>query len=442
MSRRGAAAAPSPGIWRSGIRIPLIALLIACGEAPREPFVPRLVLLFAPCTVSRTFLAPYDAQVRFTPHLARFAENAITFERHRTEAGSSGTAYAALFSGSQADRHGVFQHPGALPEDIALLAEAYAEHGYETFFWSGHGMTSSGLRYDQGVPAENVFDRRLTVRDRRFEKLLKRLRADPTHRAFVMTTFTVTHSPYRDDFVERFLRDHPDQALDLPESELKRLIRLHQNDYIALAYNHEASVERLGLDPQAVARLGRVIELLYKANLARLDQIFGGILAAVDARSLRDESLIVFTAGHGEVLSRKNALFRWTHSSSLAPEVLDIPLLISSADPDLRPGRYAGVTRSIDVFPTLLGLSGLPVPGGDAIEGIDLAPALRGRAPAPDLLAYSHTAVIPRVVFEKMSESLARYKSRLVASAIARDGDRHLPRPEEEKALRALGYIR
>lgn len=86
----------------------------------------------------------------------------------------------------------------------------------------------------------------------------------------------------------------------------------------------------------------------------------------------------------------------------LAPEVLGVPLIIRTSSESLEPGRYEKVTRSIDVFPTMLGLSGLSVPDGRPIQGIDLSPVLMGRRAAPDLLAYSHTTVLPRSVFKQM----------------------------------------
>jgi arylsulfatase A-like enzyme len=67
-----------------------------------------------------------------------------------------------------------------------------------------------------------------------------------------------------------------------------------------------------------------------------------------------------------------------------------VPLILSA--PDLPAGRFTGVTRSIDVFPTLAALSGIPLPP-DATMGVDLSAALRGAAPAPELLAFSHTGL-------------------------------------------------
>jgi arylsulfatase A-like enzyme len=101
--------------------------------------------------------------------------------------------------------------------------------------------------------------------------------------------------------------------------------------------------------------------------------------------------------------------FKWSHSADLNPEVLSVPLLISTPDPRLRPGAYEGVTRSIDVAPTMLGLSGIEVPKG-RFAGQDLSPVLTGAAEPPELLAYSHTQMLPQSVFKQMQSEETRAK--------------------------------
>jgi arylsulfatase A-like enzyme len=133
-----------------------------------------------------------------------------------------------------------------------------------------------------------------------------------------------------------------------------------------------------------------------------LDQVFGALLAEIDARGFRDQSLIAFTADHGEVMYRENAPFKWSHGLQLAPEALNVPLIVAA--PDLPAGSYSGVTRSIDVFPTLAGLAGVPIAPKRGVQGVDLSPVLRGRAPPLELLGPSHTAVLASSVFKQMYE--------------------------------------
>jgi arylsulfatase A-like enzyme len=397
-------AAPSRACGSLGAPVALLIVLVAvsagCGGNLPGSQPPRLVVLYAPCTVSKTFLSPYAEDVAFTPHLADFAAQSVTFDAHRTEAGSSGIAYASIFTGSQADRHGVVQHPAALRIEAYLIAEAFAEQGYETWYWNGQRMASLRLGYGQGVPPEHAFRRGLRGGDPRFDALLAGLAADPTRRAFVMTNFSATHGPYSSKAVEKFLERFPEEAPSVEESDRARLIGLYQRNTLALEYNFQPTLERIGVGPHEVRALADSVELAYKSNIWRLDALFGEVIAAIDGRGLRDESLVVFTADHGEVLYRDQELFKFTHSSSLAPEVIDVPLLVRS--PRLRPGRYEGVTRSIDVFPTMLGLSGSTSPDGRGIDGVDLTDVLVSGADALDLSAYSHTSVIPEAVERRM----------------------------------------
>ena len=133
-----------------------------------------------------------------------------------------------------------------------------------------------------------------------------------------------------------------------------------------------------------------------------LDRVFGALLAEIDSRGFRDQSLIAFTADHGEVMYRENAPFKWSHGLQLAPEALNVPLILAA--PDLPAGTYSGVTRSIDVFPTLAGLAGVPIAPNRGVQGVDLSPALHGRARPPELLGSSHTAVLAPSVFKQMYE--------------------------------------
>ena len=62
-----------------------------------------------------------------------------------------------------------------------------------------------------------------------------------------------------------------------------------------------------------------------------------------------------------EVLDRENALFKWTHGLQLVPEVLGVLFILYAPTAGLERGRVEQVTRSIDVFATLAGLSGIDV---------------------------------------------------------------------------------
>jgi len=362
------------------------------------------VILYATCTLNRDFLSPWNPEVDFTPALEALGRESVVFRRHTTEAGQSGPAYASIFSGTEADRHGVFHHPTHLRDELYLVAEAFSDAGYETFFWNGHPMASIELGYGQGVSARNNLKRRppdqamLTGLDPRFQEILAKLAADPDYKAFVQINFTLTHGPYHEyspaRMTERFHRHFPDWCADVTRKDFERYLQLYNRHRRELQYDFPAMRASLGMTDEDVLHMARMLELVYSSCVNNLDRYVGRFVEEIRQKGALDESLIAFTADHGEILYRSTALFHWCHGGQLVPEVLDVPLLLYGAGAGLAPGTYGGVTRSIDVYPTLAGLCGIELGPERGVAGVDLSAALRGDEPPPDLVALSRTTTL------------------------------------------------
>jgi len=210
-----------------------------------------------------------------------------------------------------------------------------------------------------------------------FAKLLERL--SPDYRAFVIDAFTVSHAPYSRKGLDLFCGTFPPDECEGVKSavgkDLDEYPQLYYDNRFGLSYNFPETVAQLGLSPPDLEDLAKVVELLYKSNISLLDALFGEVVDAIDQSGLLEESLIVFTADHGEVLYRENALCKWTHGHALAPKVLNVPLLIRAPSLGVVSGRYERVTRSIDVFPTTAALADVPLPEDVTVAGADPAPA-------------------------------------------------------------------
>ena len=117
----------------------------------------------------------------------------------------------------------------------------------------------------------------------------------------------------------------------------------------------------------------------YDAEIAALDRILGGFFAEIAASDR--PTLIAVTSDHGEEFYEHGG---WGHGQSLHRELLEVPLVLAG------PGVPIGVevlypAQLVDIAPTLLDLTGTPVP-----------PGLAGRSLVPDLLAAaSGTRVDP-----------------------------------------------
>jgi len=366
--------------------------LLACGSAEPEAS-PRLVVLYATCSVNKSRLAPYDPAVDYTPHLASLAERSLVFERHQTEAGQSGIAFASIFSGAQAPVHGVYSHPSRIDDDVTLITEVFADAGWDVHAWLGHAMATADLNYAQGVPPDHVHSGLLTANSPALAPILDRLESDPAYRAFLVTNFTLTHGAYRARAVARFCERYPHHCDVRGDTErFDELAALYRKQNLRLSWDFSGTAQRLGLTGARLEEFVAVVELLYESRIHVLDGVFGSLMEEIEQRGLLPSTLLAFTADHGEILYREDAAFKWTHGFQLAPEVLGVPLLIYGEGAGVRPGRYAGVTRSIDVFPTLAALAGVSAPPREG-GGVDLSAAVRGEAEPPDLIAFSHTAL-------------------------------------------------
>jgi arylsulfatase A-like enzyme len=436
-----------PGRLRPRALAALVAGLVvcACGGVPATDG-PRLVVLFAPCTVDRAHLGPYATDVAYTPALDAFAREGVVFEHCQTEAGQSGTAYASLLSGTQADRHGVYFHPAHLADDVPTIGEAFRDAGWDTWFWHGHPMASPEHGYARGIahaePIAGPAGLRFAPGDPTFDGLLDRLAREPGYRALVVVSFSLTHGPYREGREPRAYRQlrrrHPEAApLDLPE--LERRLATYDAHRLELQWDFAATAAAIGLDARAARELDQAIQAAYASGMHQLDRLFGLFTGALARRGLADASVVAFVADHGEVFLRESAHFKWTHGVQLAPEVLSVPWLLRA--PGVAPGRYPGVVRSIDVFPTLAGLAGVPVPSG--VDGVDLAPALRGAAAPPHLVAVSHSTLVNPAMLEQTAgwgafhALVPRSDPELLWVAL-RDGDRFARLRSDERGTWAV----
>lgn len=126
----------------------------------------------------------------------------------------------------------------------------------------------------------------------------------------------------------------------------------------------------------------------YYAQIEALDAQFGRLLAALDDSGLTENTLVVFTSDHGDML--------WSHGllKKQVPfeEAVNVPFIARL------PGRLEGGRTSetllgtVDLLPTLCGWLGWEVP--PTAEGLDLSAAIAGHADGPEhVFLGSHCAL-------------------------------------------------
>jgi arylsulfatase A-like enzyme len=147
------------------------------------------------------------------------------------------------------------------------------------------------------------------------------------------------------------------------------------------------------VQPQAMNPLARRLECRrtiadYYAAVTALDDQLARLVQKLEELSLTDETLVVFTSDHGDML--------WSHGwmKKQAPydESVRVPMILRG--PGATGGRVTDTLFGlIDLTPTLLGL--MDIPGPSTIQGVDLSASIRAESgahqPQALLIANQHS---------------------------------------------------
>ena len=125
-------------------------------------------------------------------------------------------------------------------------------------------------------------------------------------------------------------------------------------------YFHAAMILQHGDLPEDYLRSFSPYAQHYDGKVSFADERF--LAPLVDELSnlgLLDDTIIVLWSDHGEDLHEIEQGRSWGHNWSLAEQVMRTVLIMKG--PGIPPGnRHEGIARSIDIFPTLVDLAGIP----------------------------------------------------------------------------------
>ena len=203
-------------------------------------------------------------------------------------------------------------------------------HTMESVLTPGECAASMQMDYDEEVAHRAV-------------RKLRDLARDRSRPFFLCVSFTNPHDPWeiRPEHWARYADfDLPAVGL-LPRSEA---------DPHSLRLRDMAGIDDVSLSDDQVRRARHG----YFAAISYVDDLIGSVLAALDATGQRDETVVIFTADHGEMLGERGL---WYKMGFFEPSAR-VPLIVS-APGRLGARRVADPVSLLDVGPTLLSLCGL-----------------------------------------------------------------------------------
>ena len=121
----------------------------------------------------------------------------------------------------------------------------------------------------------------------------------------------------------------------------------------------------------------------YDGEIAYVDEQIGVLLKELEERGLRENTLVVFTADHGESLGEHGER---THGFFVYDATLKVPLILSSNQSLPTDKSISSQVRLVDVLPTILDLVDVSVP--DTAQGVSLVGLIEGEG-SEEAVAYS-----------------------------------------------------
>ena len=381
----------------------LLCVLVACRASESRP---RHLVVISVDTLRLDRLGAYGSPLGLTPAIDGVAATSVRFTAAYAPAPFTLASMAAFMTGRYPEEIGVVANDTMLPADVTTLAGWLTTRGWRSGAVVSnpalHGRTGikAGFRYyDATFPqreAGRLPERIAADTTTTALAMLEKLAADRTAPVFLWVHFQDPHGPYNppDDLRERHLvaeQRAPDGTRRLSHSDSDRGL---------------GTIPRYQFQPEhddvAYYRAG------YDGEIEYMDRELGRLLAALPLHLAPAETVVVFTADHGEGLGEDDYWF--AHGEYLSEPLVHVPLLVRV------PGRRASVRDDVvslvDVFPSLARLLGVDVPPG--IRGRDLFAPGAAAAQGFAYLATLRESTVPRFGFVRRG---ARYVVSLESGA-------------------------
>ena len=389
---------------RSQALVLCVLLLLATACSAPEPVGGPNVLLVIIDDLN-TALGSYGDPLAETPNLDRLAARGVRFDRAYVQYPLCNPSRTSILSGRYPETTGILTNRGNLNPAVdltTLLTAHYERQGHtvsqlgKVYHKVGDPASAIGLgevvNPDPGPPFEEMTpDEREAMRaarsmplvfharrvdddqipDGRRARAAARILSEPQEGPFFLAVgFSKPHVPF--SAPRKYFEGLTRQAFRLPREP-----EGHLDDVPQVALTHLKREIRLP------GRRVQRFRLAYYACVRFIDAQVGVLLDAMDREGLWESTVVVVVSDHGYHLGEHQGLW---HKGTLFEQSVRVPMIIAA------PGLPGGTTvkypvETIDLYPTLTELTGVPTPAG--LQGKSLVPILRKPDSQRGGLAYS-----------------------------------------------------
>lgn len=340
-------------------------------------------------TVRADRLSMYGYELDTTPRMKAWADaHGVVYENAMSPGMWTVPSHASLFTGLAPSTHGAgFDHRW-LDDGNVTLAEWFGQNGWETYAFSANpNLSPNRVNLLQGFDnIDTSWSRKWKAKvvEHTKQKLIRKDKSteiSPGSKQKHAGTGFYNAAPITHEALTRWLdtREDPERPffayLSYMEAHKPRVPTLDarkktaDDDTIRLGLETDLtfksqllySYDRKSYTPEELEAVNRV----YDASLVDLDDPTADLLDDLEARGILDDTIVVFTADHGEQLGEHQ---QFGHRSGVYQALVHVPLVIAYPR-KLRPARVSTPVTNLQVYDTLLELAGLPKPEGDFVRG-------------------------------------------------------------------------
>ncbi|MGH7894036.1 MAG: sulfatase, partial [Candidatus Binatia bacterium] len=275
----------------------LLGLTASCSGRSGET-APSVILVTVD-TLRADRVGLYGGGAAPTPHMDRIGREGAFVETAVTPVGRTTQAVATILTGLHPFRHGVEGLDITLPLEMTTLAERFRARGYRTAAFVSNVNLAPGRNFEQGFeiyrnPGKRWKGNSADAISREAIEWVER--SKPAGPIFLWVHYLDPHWPY-EPAAEFSQRTDPDWhgTLDIVERQDRHEISKGQILY---------SADRL-LDARSLEHVRR----LYDAEVAATDAAIGVLLEGLGQHGLLDDSILGFTADHGEAMGEHGYWF-------------------------------------------------------------------------------------------------------------------------------------
>lgn len=355
-------------------------------------------------------LRAYGDRICHSPALDRLAENGVVFENAYCNFPLCAPSRFSMATGQLCSAVGAYDNAAEFSAEIPTYAHYLRVAGYQTALsgkmhfigpdqfhgfekrltadlypadfawvpnWANEGKRDTND--DRAVRIAGICERSVQidydeeVTFRAVQHIYDMARSSDERPFFLQVSYTHPHEPYlcRKEFWDLY------EGKEIPMPKVSALSE-QAHDPHSVRLLKDFGMLGIRFKDEDVSRAIRA----YYGSISYLDSLISRVLDALSATGAAENTVVVFTSDHGEMLGERGMWFK----KHFFEKALRVPLIVKA--PWIAAQRVSELTSLVDLLPTFGSLAGSPAPV-EPLEGIDLMDLLDKGNPQPQRPVYA-----------------------------------------------------